>query len=184
MIATRKLLWRSLPCAGVVLLGSVPAFAQAPVLNPSGTGSALAAPSPPAMTPAFAKATADKPQADAQQVREELDRLRKEFEAIRDSYGARLAALEAKLGSGPPSAAPLPGAAPPQAPVSAPAGVEVPAGAAGAGGPQGSLPVYGGGSALSKIFNPDIAVIGNFLGAAGENTIEPAPRARAGRGGG
>ncbi len=69
----------------------------------------------------------------------------------------------------------MPGAAPPQAPVSAPAGVEVPAGAAGAGGPQGSLPVYGGGSALSKIFNPDIAVIGNFLGATGENTIDPAP---------
>ncbi len=51
----------------------------------------------------------------------------------------------------------------------------MPAGAAGAGGPQGSLPAYGGGSALSKIFNPDIAVIGNFLGATGENTIDPAP---------
>ncbi len=106
-MATRGLFWRALTCAGVVLLGSVPAFAQAPVLTPSGTGSALSAPSP-AMTP----------QADTQQVREELDRLRKEFEAIRDSYGARLAALEAKLGSGPPSATPLPDAAPPQAPVS------------------------------------------------------------------
>ncbi len=30
-------------------------------------------------------------------------------------------------------------------------------------------------SAMSKIFNPDIAVIGNFLGAAGENEVEPAP---------
>jgi hypothetical protein len=37
------------------------------------------------------------------------------------------------------------------------------------------LPVYGNATASSKIFNPDIAVIGNFLGAAGENTIESAP---------
>ena len=35
--------------------------------------------------------------------------------------------------------------------------------------------MYGNSSALSKIFNPDMAVIGNFLGAAGENTIEPLP---------
>jgi hypothetical protein len=51
----------------------------------------------------------------------------------------------------------------------------VPAGAAGAGGPQGALPVYGNPSALSKIFNPDMAVIGNFLGAAGRNSIESSP---------
>ena len=54
-------------------------------------------------------------------------------------------------------------------------GVEAPAGAAGAGGPTGALPVYGNSSALSKIFNPDIAVIGNFVGAAGRNAIEPMP---------
>jgi hypothetical protein len=53
--------------------------------------------------------------------------------------------------------------------------VEVPAGAAGAGGPAGALPVYGNSSALSKIFNPDMAVIGNFVGAAGKNTIAPIP---------
>ena len=28
---------------------------------------------------------------------------------------------------------------------------------------------------MSKIFNPDIAVIGNFVGAAGKNTIDPRP---------
>jgi hypothetical protein len=56
-----------------------------------------------------------------------------------------------------------------------PAAVDVPSGAAGAGGPQGALPVYGNASALSKIFNPDMAVIGNFLGAVGENKIESAP---------
>ena len=38
-----------------------------------------------------------------------------------------------------------------------------------AGGPSGPLPVYGGGAAASKVFNPDIAVIGDFLGAIGSN---------------
>jgi hypothetical protein len=49
----------------------------------------------------------------------------------------------------------------------------VPAGAAGAEGPQGALPVYGSQAASSKIFNPDIAVIGNFLGAVGKNDVAP-----------
>ncbi len=148
VIAMCKLFRRAVTCAGVVVLGSVPAFAQAPAVTQ---------------------------QADAQQVRQELDRLRREFEEIRDAYGARLAALEAKLGGS--AAPPAPGQvpAPPPPPAGAAAGVDVPAGAAGAGGPQGSLPVYGGSSALSKIFNPDIAVIGNFLAAAGENAIESAP---------
>jgi hypothetical protein len=35
--------------------------------------------------------------------------------------------------------------------------------------------VYGSTSALSKIFNPDMAVIGNFVGAAGKNAVEPLP---------
>jgi hypothetical protein len=51
----------------------------------------------------------------------------------------------------------------------------VPPGAAGGGGPSGALPVYGNATAMSKIFNPDIAVIGNFLGAMGENTVNPSP---------
>jgi hypothetical protein len=106
-----------------------------------------------------------------QEVRDELDKLRKEFEAVRDAYGARLAALEAKLSTLP--AAPTP--AQPPATVTPPTEVQVPPGAAGSGGPTGSLPVYGGASALSKIFNPDIAVIGNFLGAVGENEVNPPP---------
>jgi len=59
-----------------------------------------------------------------------------------------------------------------------PSGVEVPAGAAGAGGPTGPLPVYGNTSALSKVFNPDMAVIGNFVGAAGNNAVDPLPALR------
>lgn len=131
--------------------------------------------------PAFAQAQAAAPaqQVDPQQVRQELDRLRQEFESIRDSYGARLAALEAKLAGAPappPSAAAAPAPVQPLQPqATPPATVDVPSGAAGAGGPQGALPTYGSSSALSKIFNPDMAVIGNFLGAAGGNTIEAAP---------
>ena len=152
--------------------------------------------------PAFAQTPADGPpaaatapqQTDQQQIRDELDRLRKEFESIRDSYGARLTALEAKLGTATlvtattpvPPVAPLPEAAPaptqqaqqpaaPQQPAGQAAGVDVPSGAAGAGGPQGALPVYGGGTASSKVFNPDMAVIGNFIGTTGENKIESAP---------
>jgi hypothetical protein len=122
-----------------------------------------------------------------QQLREEVDRLRKEFESIRDDYGLRLAALEARFaqiaGPGapppvtPPAAQPpatVPPAAPPT-PAAVPGQVEVPAGAAGAGGPQGTLPVYGATTATSKIFNPDVAVIGNFLGAIGKNAVNPAP---------
>ena len=41
------------------------------------------------------------------------------------------------------------------------------------GGQAGQLPVYGGASAQAKVLNPDIGVIGNFLGAAGRNQINP-----------
>ena len=110
-------------------------------------------------------------QAEAQQIREEVDRLRKEFEAIRDSYGARLAVLEARLaGTAAPAAPPATVA---QTPPTAPATADAPPGVA--GGTQGALPVYGNATATSKIFNPDIAVVGNFLAAAGRNTIDPAP---------
>jgi hypothetical protein len=139
----------------------------------------------------------------ATDLRAEVDRLRQEFESVRDTYGQRISVLEAKIASierstaapqapgGPPAGAPAapPGApaAPPQTAAAtppaeaapapqAPAGsVQVPAGAAGAGGPEGTLPVYGNVSALSKVFNPDMAVIGNFIGAAGKNTVEPIP---------
>ena len=106
-------------------------------------------------------------QAAAQQLRAEIDQLKNDF-------STRLAALEAKLaaiaGETPPPASP---AAP--APPAAQPTVAVPPGAEGAGGPSGSLPVYGTASAASKIFNPDIAVIGNFLGVGGKNEVRPEP---------
>jgi hypothetical protein len=108
---------------------------------------------------------------DAQAVRQEIEQLRRELQAIQKQYGDRLTALETKLGVAD-SAAPAVAGAPaaPGNQVTA----QVPPGAEGAGGPSGALPVYGG-AAGSKIFNPDIAVIGNFLGAAGRNRVNPAP---------
>jgi hypothetical protein len=112
---------------------------------------------------------------DPQAIRAEIDRLRREFDSLRQQYGDRFSALEARLaaleGTGPPAAAePLPTAPPPTEQVA-----PVPPGAAGAGGPHGSLPIYGNANVLSKIFNPDLAVVGNFLGAAGTTPVEPSP---------
>ena len=110
--------------------------------------------------------------ASAQALRAEIDQLRKDFDALKQQYGDRLAALEAKLAT-------VQGAAPEAAPAAAlPAAqptAQVPTGAAGAGGPTGALPVYGSSIAGSKVFNPDIAVIGDFLGAAGRNMVNPSP---------
>jgi hypothetical protein len=120
--------------------------------------------------------------------------LRQEFEAIRDSYGARLAALEAKLAVAPPAQTPPqpspaavepPVAAPAQPPVDAPAPAQPPAAAPDAAQPtvaqssqepSSQLPAYN--VATSKVFNPDMAVVGNFLGAAGTNDVEATPALR------
>jgi hypothetical protein len=121
------------------------------------------------LAPTLASAQ-DSPQA----LRQEIDQLRKDFDALKQQYGDRLSALESKLATAegaPAAAAP---AATQAAPVAQPS-AQVPPGAEGAGGPAGALPVYGGGAASSKVFNPDIAVIGDFLGAAGRNPVNPSP---------
>ena len=115
--------------------------------------------------------------------RDEVASLRREIEALRQDYERRLADLEARFqtlaGSAKapavegPTPEPPPSLPPPPPAAPAPTTVEVPAGAAGAGGPSGALPVYGGSG--SKVFNPDIAVIGDFLGAAGRNPDPGAP---------
>jgi hypothetical protein len=71
-----------------------------------------------------------------------------------------------------PSPEPSPSPSPSPEPEAPPPSTEVPPGAAGAGGPSGPLPVYG--PASSKVFNPDIAVIGDFLGAMGKNDSDRA----------
>ena len=106
--------------------------------------------------------------ASAQDVRDEIAQLRREFEARLTALEQRLASVEGRPAPG--QAAPSTTAVP-----TTTATAEVPAGAQGAGGPQGALPVYGATSLGSKIFNPDIAVIGNFLGTAGHNTVRPSP---------
>ena len=87
------------------------------------------------------------------------------FKALEERIRALEAEIQA-LKSGP---APAP-AAPAVAPVAA---VQAPAGAPGI--PAGALPVYGGATALSKILNPDVSVIGDFLGSAGKNSVRPVP---------
>jgi len=107
-------------------------------------------------------------------VRQEIDQLRRDFEERLAALETRLAALEGR------APAPAAGAAATPAETgAAPAGeaptAQVPAGAEGGGGPTGALPVYGNAAAASKVFNPDMAVIGDFLGAAGTNHVAPDP---------
>jgi hypothetical protein len=114
---------------------------------------------PPGPSPAVPAAT--KPS--FEQVKEELDRLRREFDALRRAYDVRLTALEqrlAQMSDAPPSgpaatdaAAPAPASAPPQT-----EGQTTPAP-----------------TASSKIFNPDISVNGNVVGAAGRNPFATLP---------
>jgi hypothetical protein len=85
----------------------------------------------------------------------DLAQLRRELEALRQEYGSRMAAIESRI-SALEAAQPAP-AAQAAAPV-APAQGE---------GTPSALPVYGGAAASPKVFNPDIAVIGDFIGAAG-----------------
>ena len=113
--------------------------------------------------PSTASAQQPPDQAAAQALRAEIDQLRSDF-------ATRLAALEVKLAAITSETPPPVAAAEPQG---ARPTVAVPPGAAGAGGPTGSLPVYGNASAASKIFNPDIAVIGNFVGVGGKNDVRP-----------
>ena len=107
----------------------------------------------------------------------EIDALRAEIDALKADYDQRLQALERQFAALQSQAQPAPATQTPATTAAPPQTAEVPAGAQGAGEPSGQLPVYGGAAAGSKIFNPDIAVIGDFLGAAGSNKVpnpEPA----------
>lgn len=90
------------------------------------------------------------PGAAAAQTQPDAKALQEQIDQLKKEFGERIAALEAKLAevqAAPPAPAPAP---PPTMPA--------PAAATGA-----------------KVFNPDIAVIGDFLGAAGRNQINPSP---------
>jgi len=138
-------------------------------------------------------ASAAQAQENAQSLQAQIDQLRRDFETLKQQYDQRLTALETKLAAAPAQpeqtnaavATPTPNnPAPPATPepaagaaAAAPsqASAQVPTGAEGGGGPSGQLPVYGAATAGSKVFNPDIAVIGDFLGAAGHNSVQPDP---------
>ncbi len=87
----------------------------------------------------------------------------------------RVIALEGKLrtleSAQAAPAQPAPAApTPPSEAAAAPAPAPVPTQAATLSTPTGQLPVYGGASAASKALNPDVSVIGDFIGAVGGNT--------------
>jgi hypothetical protein len=105
-------------------------------------------------------------QENPQALRQEIDQLRKDFDALKQQYGERLTALETKLAAAE-GATPVPAAAAP-AP-QAPAAAAVPA------EPPAVLPTYGSAVSNAKVFNPDMAVIGDFLGAGGRNLVNPTP---------
>jgi hypothetical protein len=110
-----------------------------------------------ATTPALAQGETPPPAEGPQQ---EIDQLRHEVEALRQQYEQRLADLEARL-------AELQAAHASQA-------ANVGPGADAAAGQSGSLPFYGAASG-AKIFNPDIAVVGDVVGTAGRNRVAPSP---------
>jgi hypothetical protein len=112
----------------------------------------------------------------AQQIQQQIDQLRQDFNDRLAALESQLAALSGGQAAPPPAAAP-PAAAPaaPPQPEPGAATAQVPAGAEGGGGQSGALPVYGTATAASKVFNPDIAVIGDFLGASGRNHVAPQP---------
>lgn len=96
----------------------------------------------------------------------EVAALRGELKALRQtstplgesapSGGLLLASTKLEPGLAAASAAPAEPVVPQSAPASA-----------------GQLPAYGGASANAKLLNPDISIIGDFIGTAGHNSIAP-----------
>jgi hypothetical protein len=144
-----------------------------------------------AQAPTATAAPATSPTAD-----DDVSKLREEIARLRQEYDARIQALEQRLGAlagagaTPPQeagAAPADrvppqnaaaAASPPQAAPPPPAAPEAPAQAEAAPAsptvPE-PVPQGGGAPASSKVFNPDMAVVGNMLGAAGTNHVENSP---------
>jgi len=129
-----------------------------------------------------AQASAEKDVKDVKEVKDELDRLRQEFDALRKQYEDRLFALEQRLsqiGGGPalsevegPMMAQTPTVQPALAiPDPGPAPIAPPQDPAPQPAPAQQQPAVGS----SKVFNPDMSVIANFLGAAGKTPLGAPP---------
>src|SRR3989442_1026388 len=104
-------------------------------------------------------------QESAQSLQAQIDQLKRDFETLKQQYGDRLTALEAKLATLPGAELPAPVGtptpaipAPPQ-----PATAQVPAGTEGACGPSRPLPWYRCGPSPSDDFQPDHPRIGGLL---------------------
>lgn len=96
-----------------------------------------------------------------------IDDLQKRLIAMEE----RIRALEAEVQALRASQARVPA---PESPTTAPPGSSVPTVTARPGttdAPSAQLPVYGGATEASKVFNPDIGIIGNFVAAAGRNQV-------------
>ncbi|MCX6552957.1 MAG: hypothetical protein NTY02_18480, partial [Acidobacteria bacterium] len=135
-------------CAAAVVVGILGAHQSSSAQTP-GSVPATVSPSPATASPTTAQAAAADPQA----LLKEIAQLRKELDDVRKAYGDRLAALEAQVAT---AAAAPPAPTPVVPPPPEPQPAEAPAGS-------------------SKVFNPDIAVIGNMLGTAGTNPVAPSP---------
>jgi hypothetical protein len=142
---------------------------------------------PPQQQPQPPAAPAAAPPGDVQAVREQLEQLKKDYAALQQQYGERLQALEQRLSqlAGPPAEQPAAPVATAQAqaapatsttaPVAPPSPTLADQAAAAAAAPTQTADAAQGGSAVpagsSKVFNPDMSVIGNFVGVAGKNPL-------------
>jgi hypothetical protein len=98
----------------------------------------------------------------SQQDTSALEQRIKDLEERIISLEGQVRMLKSAQAAPPPS---QPAAAPAEAAAQAPAPTTAP----------GALPVYGGASAAAKALNPDISVIGDFIGKAGGNSVQPTP---------
>ncbi len=120
-----------------------------------------------AAAPAARAQSAQSTSADAQALRQAIDDLKKDFDQRLAALEGRLAAVEAAQQNPQAAAPPSPAAA-----------------AATSGAPQATAPALavspesatGASVTNAKVFNPDMAVIGDFLGAAGQPPADPTNR--------
>lgn len=96
----------------------------------------------------------------------DTERRLRALEAQVEALMAEVSALRAAQSATSPSAPSPPAVPPPAPPAEAPSALAA-APTGGGEAPPGPLPAYGG--ATSKALNPDIGMIGNFLGAAGSS---------------
>ena len=100
----------------------------------------------------------------AAQAQANLSELQNRLASLEEQVKTLKAELDALRAQSAPTSAAQPPEIPP-APPAAPA----PPSVGGQGAQAGTLPVYGAASAGSKIFNPDVGMIGNFISATGQS---------------